>query len=109
MSGSISRSVSLQSPEEGVGMASSLLLPQGRGDQRPSQGQGNGSSPLQHFVQAKKKINEIFKEVESYVNETERFLVSVPKEAEVAPEEDYAADQEYGEKIHNMLYLLSFN
>ena len=101
--------MSLQSPEEGVGMASSLLLPQGRGDQRPSQGQGSCSSPLQHFVQAKKKINEIFKEVESYVNETERFLVSVPKEAEVAPEEVYAAAQEYGEKIHNMLYLLSFN
>lgn len=99
MSGSISRSVSLQSPEEGVGMASSLLLPQGRGDQRPSQGQGSGSSPLQHFVQAKKKINEIFKEVESYVNETERFLVSVPKEAEVAPEEVYAAAQEYGLKV----------
>jgi len=99
MSGSISRSVSLQSPEEGAGMAASLLLPQGRGDQRPSQGQGSGSSPLQHFVQAKKKINEIFKEVEGYVNETERFLVSVPKEAEVAPEEVYAAAQEYGLKV----------
>jgi len=99
MSGSISRSVSLQSPEEGAGMAASLLLPQGRGDQRPSQGQGSGSSPLQHFVQAKKKINEIFKEVEDYVNETERFLVSVPKEAEVAPEEVYAAAQEYGLKV----------
>jgi len=98
MSGSISRSVSLQSPEESSGMASSLL-PQGRGDQRPSQGQGSGSSPLQHFVQAKKKINEIFKEVEGYVNETERFLVSVPKEAEVAPEEVYAAAQEYGLKV----------
>jgi len=80
-------------------MAASLLLPQGRGDQRPSQGQGSGSSPLQHFVQAKKKINEIFIEVEGYVNETERFLVSVPKEAEVAPEEVYAAAQEYGLKV----------
>ena len=81
-------------------MAASLLqLPQGRGDQRQSQGQASGSSPLQHFVQAKKKINEIFKEVEGYVNETERFLVTVPKEAEVAPDEVYAAAQEYGKKV----------
>jgi len=81
-------------------MAASLLqLPQGRGDQRQSQGQASGSSPLQHFVQAKKKINEIFKEVEGYVNETERFLVTVPKEAEVAPDEVYAAAQEYGLKV----------
>merc|ERR1712142_112626 len=44
MSGSLSRSVSLQSPEEGVGMASGLLLPpQGRGDQRQSQGHPSGS------------------------------------------------------------------
>jgi len=100
MSGSISRSVSLQSPEDGGGMAASILqLAQGRGDQRPSQGPTSGSSPLQHFVQAKKKINEIFKEVESYVNETERFLVTVPKESEVAPDEVYAAAQEYGLKV----------
>jgi len=89
MSGSISRSVSLQSPEEG--MASSLLL--------PPQGRGDHSSPLQHFVQAKKKINEIFKEVDGYVNETERFLVSVPKESEVAPDEVYAAAKDYGLKV----------
>jgi len=81
-------------------MASSLLLPsQGRGDQRQSQGQPSGSSPLQHFVQAKKKINEIFKEVDGYVNETERFLVSVPKESEVAPDEVYAAAKDYGLKV----------
>jgi len=100
MSGSISRSVSLQSPEEVGGMAASLLqLPQGRGDQRQSGGQPSGSSPLQHFVQAKKKINEIFKEVDGYVNETERFLMTVPKEAEVAPEEVYEAAKEYGLKV----------
>merc|ERR1719317_885553 len=54
---------------------------------------------LQHFVQAKKKINEIFKEVDGYVNETERFLVSVPKESEVAPDEVYAAAKDYGLKV----------
>jgi len=57
------------------------------------------SSPLQHFVQAKKKINEIFREVENYVAEAERFLTSVPKETEVAPPEVYAAAEEYGQKV----------
>ena len=38
---------------------------------------GPGPSPLQHFVQAKKKINEIFKEVEGYVGESEQFLVNI--------------------------------
>ena len=85
-------------------MASSLLLPsQGRGDQRQSQGQPSGSSPLQHFVQAKKKINEIFKEVDGYVNETERFLVSVPKESGVAPDEVYAAAKDYGERQYRAI------
>ena len=94
MSGSISRSVSLQSPEDGTGMAS-LLISQGR-DQRQQHNPPGGSSPLQHFVQAKKKINEIFTEVDVYVNDTERFLVSVSKETEVVPEEVYTAAKEFG-------------
>jgi len=97
MSGSISRSVSLQSPEDGTGMAS-LLIPQGR-DQRQQLNPPGGSSPLQHFVQAKKKINEIFNEVDVYVNDTERFLVSVSKETEVVPEEVYTAAKEFGLKV----------
>jgi len=94
MSGTISRSVSVQSPQGGD-MAANLLSshsPHGsRGDHR--------SSPLQHFVQAKKKINEIFKEVENYVSETERFIEDVPRETEVAPEEVYAAAKDYGLKV----------
>lgn len=65
------------------------------------------SSPLQHFVQAKKKINEIFKEVDDYVNETERFLTSVPKETEVVAEEVYEAAQEYGQKVAGIREVLA--
>ena len=38
------------------------------------------TTSLHHnFFQAKKKINEIFLEVEGYVSEAERFLASVPR------------------------------
>jgi len=95
MSGTISRSVSLLSPDEEMSMASNM--PQARGDQRSAPNVEN--SPLQHFVQAKKKINEIFKEVDVYVNETERFITSVPKEIQVAPADFYAAAEEYGVRV----------
>lgn len=58
-----------------------------------------GPSPLQHFVQAKKKINEIYKEVEVYVNDTERFLNSIPKETGVASDEICQAAKEFGQKV----------
>ena len=62
-----------------------------RGDHR-----GPGPSPLQHFVQAKKKINEIFKEVDGYVSETETFLLSIPAETGVAEAEVQEAAKEMG-------------
>ncbi|XP_023348232.1 transmembrane GTPase Marf [Eurytemora carolleeae] len=79
MSGSISRSVSLLSPEDGVGLAGGLPASNPRGDSgfvNPA----NSPSPLQHFVQAKKKINEVFREMEQYIHETERFLDTVPED-----------------------------
>ena len=78
-------------------MAASLLLSHGRGDQGPSQGEGSGSSPLQQFIQAKNEMIYSNSKVEGYVNETDRFLVSV------GPEEVYAAAQEYGEKVDDTL------
>ena len=65
-----------------------------RGDIR-----GPGPSPLQHFVQAKKKINEIFKEVDGYVSETETFLVSIPAETGVAQTEVQEAAKEMGKEF----------
>ena len=70
-------------------------------------------------LQAKKKINEIFVEVEGYVSEAERFLASVPRylksnledikrilthrDTGVAPDEVYTAAEEFGE-----IFLLRF-
>ena len=85
------RSEGLGGRLEGSGGPHSVLQPTGGGPHQQH-------SPLQHFVQvtckpwylaehksmllmfqAKKKINEIFLEVEGYVGEAERFLASVPK------------------------------
>ena len=82
------RSEGLGSRLEGPGGPHSVLQP-------AAGGQHQQHSPLQHFVQvwqpsvlnrinlidlqAKKKINEIFVEVEGYVSEAERFLASVPR------------------------------
>ena len=59
---------------------------------------GPGPSPLQHFVQAKKKINEIFREVDGYVSETEQFLVNIPADTGVAEKEVQEAAKEFGKK-----------
>jgi len=72
-----------------------------RGDHR-----GPGPSPLQHFVQAKKKINEIFKEVDGYVSETETFLLSIPAETGVAEAEVQEAAKEMGVKVNGIREVL---
>lgn len=99
MSGTISRSTSLQSPEEGLGGGMSAAGAQGggRGDHRSNS--GPGPSPLQHFVQSKKKINEIFQDLYSYVSETEKFLVDIPEETGVAQKEVQDAAKEFGAKV----------
>ena len=102
MSGTISRSTSLQSPEEGGGMASAVQVGGPRGDIR-----GPGPSPLQHFVQAKKKINEIFREVDDYVKETEEFLVSIPEETEVISQSVQDAAKEFELKVAGIREVLS--
>ena len=107
MSGTISRSTSLQSPDAEAGMAAQG----GRGDHQVTLrtnifinfdiyikvARSPGPSPLQHFVQAKKKINEIFREVETYVGDTEQFLVSIPADTGVARQEVQEAAKEFGE------------
>ena len=92
MSGTLNHSPSMdfsdpRRPEGALG-PHSVLQPAGVPHQQ--------HSPLQHFVQvvvgnvfirtdcffglqAKKKINEIFLEVEGYVGEAERFLASIPR------------------------------
>jgi len=97
MSGNLTRSISVLSSESEPGMSAALDTVRRVGVE--SQVQQQPHSPLQHFVQAKKKINEIFREVETYVGEAERFLNVVPRETEVAPPEVYDAVEEFGHKV----------
>lgn len=65
MAAYLSRTVSLM-PGEGPSMRSGALAT--NGDSRSS------NSPLQIFVKAKKEINSIFGEVESYVKDTVHYI-----------------------------------
>jgi len=103
MSGTLNHSPSMdfsdpRRPEGALG-PHSVLQPAGVPHQQ--------HSPLQHFVQAKKKINEIFLEVEGYVGEAERFLASIPRETEVAPDEVYSAAEEFGQKVAGIREVLT--
>ena len=104
MSGTISRSMSLQSPEDGMVSGAGARADPVAG---VINSRGPGPSPLQHFVQAKKKINEIFREVEGYVGETEEFLVNIPQDAGVAEQEVQEAAKEFG-KIFYLLRCIFF-
>jgi len=89
-------------------MAGSVAAMIARGENIMSTSPGaQGPSPLQHFVQAKKKINEIYKEVETYVNDTERFLNSISKETGVASDEICQAAKEFGQKVVGIREVLS--
>ena len=64
------------------------------------------SSSLQHFVKAKKKINEIFEDVAGYVSETEEFILAIPAETQVVPESAQAAAVDFGSKVEKIREVL---
>lgn len=99
MSGTITRSQSIMSPEEGLNRTIS-------GD-GPSNGANAGVSPLQLFVKAKKKINDIYKEVGEYVNEAQRFLNSTTHVENVIDEEETKRVEEYDRKVAAIREVLS--
>jgi len=71
-----------------------------------SSGGVENSSSLQHFVKAKKKINEIFEDVAGYVSETEEFILSIPTETQVVPETAQAAAVDFGSKVNKIREVL---
>jgi len=70
------------SPENGEGLAGALPPAPGTNLATNSSPKNKGDtsqpSPLQHFVQAKKKINELFRDIGGYVTESNAFLQSIP-------------------------------
>lgn len=62
---------------------------------------GHDTSPLQIFVRAKKKINDIFGEIEDYVVETTTFIDALAKE-EKADIVDKAEAQQFNSYVHKV-------
>ncbi|KPU77479.1 uncharacterized protein Dana_GF19353, isoform B [Drosophila ananassae] len=59
----------------------------------------NDKSPLQIFVRAKKKINDIYGEIEEYVCETTTFIDKIHDEAEIVDKEERDLFKSYVEKV----------
>ncbi|XP_017064134.1 transmembrane GTPase Marf isoform X2 [Drosophila eugracilis] len=61
--------------------------------------QSNDKSPLQIFVRAKKKINDIYGEIEEYVHETTTFINALHAEAEIVDKAERELFESYVNKV----------
>ncbi|KAH8355452.1 hypothetical protein KR084_007634 [Drosophila pseudotakahashii] len=61
--------------------------------------QSNDKSPLQIFVRAKKKINDIYGEIEEYVHETTTFINALHAEAEIVDKAERELFESYVYKV----------
>ncbi|XP_035734878.1 transmembrane GTPase Marf-like isoform X1 [Vespa mandarinia] len=57
-------------------------------------------SPLQIFVKAKKKINDIFIEIDDYVQDTVAFMKSLQNDRKIITLEEVSRVQNYVDKVH---------
>ncbi|CAG9862018.1 unnamed protein product [Phyllotreta striolata] len=60
------------------------------------------NSPLQIFVKAKKKINDIFGEIEEYVKDTVEYMYEVEKEGKIVNKDQVRNIVEYVGKVHSI-------
>lgn len=67
----------------------------------------NDVSPLQIFVRAKKKINDIFGEIEDYVVETTGFIDDLPKMVEIVDKAESEMFQSYVLKVSGIREVLA--
>ncbi|XP_076253372.1 mitochondrial assembly regulatory factor [Rhynchophorus ferrugineus] len=68
---------------------------------------GIDNSPLQIFVKAKKKINDIFGEIEDYVNDTVEYMHEIEKEDHIVSHEKVKQIEEFVDKIHSIREVLA--
>nr|CAG4641468.1 EOG090X01A3 [Eurycercus lamellatus] len=64
-------------------------------------------SPLQIFVRAKKRINDVFGEIEIYINEAFKFLQVMPKESDLITKDEHCIVESHGEKIKGIREVLA--
>ncbi|KRT82687.1 hypothetical protein AMK59_4774, partial [Oryctes borbonicus] len=65
------------------------------------------NSPLQIFVKAKKKINDIFAEIEDYVKDTVIYMNDLGKEPNILEMDVVQKTQEFVKKVHGIRDVLS--
>ncbi|CAH1130201.1 unnamed protein product [Ceutorhynchus assimilis] len=68
---------------------------------------GIDNSPLQIFVKAKKKINDIFGEIEDYVKDTVDYMHEVQKEDHIVSQEIVRQIEEFVHKVHSIREVLA--
>ncbi|KAH8330136.1 hypothetical protein KR074_005652 [Drosophila pseudoananassae] len=66
----------------------------------------NDKSPLQVFVRAKKKINDIYGEIEEYVQETKESINALHAEAEIVDKAEKELFESYVDKVANIRQVL---
>lgn len=67
----------------------------------------NDNSPLQIFVKAKKKINDIFGEIEDYVKDTVEYMHEIEKQKEIVNDTKVKESEDFIGKVHGIKDVLS--
>nr|CAG4646047.1 EOG090X01A3 [Macrothrix elegans] len=64
-------------------------------------------SPLQIFVSAKRKVNEIYGELELYINKASRFLQALPSNNDLVTKEEQGVVESHGQKVKGIREVLA--
>jgi len=67
------------------------------------------SSPLQIFVRAKKQINDIFLEIETYILDATKFIRTLPENIDMVTQEESSVLEGHNEKVKGIREVLSRN
>nr|XP_022336817.1 mitofusin-2-like isoform X2 [Crassostrea virginica] len=83
----------------------------GQGDREDQRSLGNGKharsqSPLKFFAEAKKSINDVFKDIAEYVKESHAFLNALPEECQC---DKAKSVEEFGNMIQGIIEVLTRN
>ncbi|XP_078310306.1 mitofusin-2-like [Crassostrea virginica] len=83
----------------------------GQGDREDQRSLGNGKharsqSPLKFFAEAKKNINDVFKDIAEYVKESHAFLNALPEECQC---DKAKSVEEFGKTIQKIIEVLTRN
>ncbi|KAG8237794.1 hypothetical protein J437_LFUL015071, partial [Ladona fulva] len=97
MAAYLNRTVSLMAGD-GPGIRSTLA---------PGDVRNHDTSPLQIFVRAKKKINDIFTEIDDYVKDSVEYMKNVHHEMEIISEEEAKEIQSYVQKVKGIRDVLT--